>query len=558
MGRLLCGVLLIGLGAGLSTPAGAQLAPETAARVDSVFADLNRTDGPGCALGVVRDGRLAYAKGYGSSNLDYRRPITPETVFRLASVSKHVTAAAVVLAERQRHLSLDDPVRKWLPNLPEYEGQPITLRHLIHHTSGLRDFIDLADLTGWRFPYAHPQEDYLDLLYRQQGLNFKPGTDHDYSNTNYLLLAEVVKTATGSSLQKFAEENIFRPLGMRHTHFHDEPSHIIRNRAIGYARTEHGFRMNHPWKYQVVGEDGLHSSIEDLARWDRNFDTQTVGGEGFAEQMTTPGRLASGDTIDYAFGLRLHTYRGQDVVEHGGSNDGFRSHYLRFPDANRSVIVLCNLTSASPHARAQTVADIVLADQLASKETPGNGSEQAPGPSLSANELEVYMGAYRSSGTGYVRFLVDEGHLAFEALGERYALRPVASDQFAMTPEIKWTFDGTEDGHPDRAVYTRGDTDTIRFRRVDDVATYTETDLAAFEGRYHSEELGVHYRVRTTNTTPRLVQGTRAPRPLRPGIRDEFRFDGKYIRFVRDDAGNVTGFTVHSPSVTGIRFERRP
>jgi len=345
--RLLCGVLLIGLGAGWSTPAGAQLAPETAARVDSVFADMNRTDGPGCALGVVRDGRLAYAKGYGIANLDYRHPITPTTTFYMGSVSKQFVAAAVVFAERDGHLSLDDPVRKWLPDLPEYDGRTIRLRHLIHHTSGLRDYLSLADLAAFDRGDYHDTEEYLDLVYRQQGLNFQPGAEYRYSNTNYLLLAEVVEAATGSTLREFADEHLFEPLGMRSTHFHDDRTHIIRNRAVGYARAEHGFEMVHPWNWEEVGSGGLYSSIEDLARWDRNFDTETVGGEGFTKQMTTRGVLASGDTLDYASGLDIGTYRGERIVEHGGAFTGFRSHYLRFPERGRSVVVLCNMDSAN-------------------------------------------------------------------------------------------------------------------------------------------------------------------------------------------------------------------
>ena len=432
---------LTGLWALSPRTAPAQLGPERAARVDSVFADMNRTDGPGCALGVVRDGRLAYANGYGIANLDYRRPITPSTTFYMGSVSKQFVAAAVVLAERDGHLSLGDPVRKWLPDLPEYDGRTIRLRHLIHHTSGLRDYLSLATLAAFDRGDYHDTGEYLDLVYRQQGLNFRPGAEYRYSNTNYLLLAEVVEAATGSTLREYADEHLFDPLGMRSTHFHDDRTHVIRNRAVGYARAERGFEMVHPWDWEEVGSGGLYSSAKDLARWDQHFDTESVGGEGFTEQMTTRGVLASGDTLDYAFGLDIGTYRGQPVAQHGGAFTGFRSHYLRFPEAGRSVVVLCNMDSANPGTYARSVADIVLEGQLAPREEEdGKRAEDAPTREMTPDALEQYVGTYRSpEDRRYVQFLVGEERLIAEASGGQYPLRPIGPDRFAMEgPPVEW------------------------------------------------------------------------------------------------------------------------
>jgi CubicO group peptidase (beta-lactamase class C family) len=533
----------------------AQTESDTAARIDSVFADLARSDGPGCAVGVTRDGTLSYAAGYGLSNLDYRRSITPETVFDLASASKQFTAAAVVIAARQGHLSLDDPVRKWVPELPDYDGGPITLRHLIHHTSGLRDNYTLAVLAGWDNLDAHDPDEYLNLVYRQEGLNFEPGTDHGYSNTNYLLLAAAVEAATGSSLRAFADEHIFSPLGMDDTHIHDDRNEVVRNRAVGYRRAEQGFVMSHPWDYEIVGPGGVYSTVEDLARWSRNFETETVGGEGFAEQMTTRGRLAGGDTLGYAFGLRIGGYRGRRTVEHGGTLEGFRTQYVRFPDDDRSVIVLCN-TTVNPKERADAVADLVLPGSP----TPGaEGGPEASGArvELSPDQLHPHAGLYRSAANGYFRFFVENGRLRAErSRAFQIPLRPTAPHRFTAPGPIDSLVFHPGDAETPRRADVHRSTGLTSFRRVSPAA-YAPEERAAYAGRYHSDELGVDYRVRVRDGSLRIVRADGGTVRLRPGVRDEFRIEGGYVRFDRSESGRVTAFEWRTRRVAGLRFERR-
>ena len=549
---------LCGASAAGPPPATAQLAPDTAARIDSVFEDLNRSDGPGCAVGVVRDGRLAYANGYGSSNLDYRRPITPETNFYMASVSKHAVAAAVLVAERKGLLSLDDPVRKWLGEFPDYGGRTITIRHLIHQTSGLRDYLSLVSLADWRARWARETEDYLDLVYRQQGLNFEPGSDYGYSNTNYLLLAEVVGEAAGSSLREFADENLFQPLGMRDTHFHDDRTHVVRNRAVGYTRAERGYRMSHPWQWDQVGSGGWYANIADLARWDRNFDTGDVGGEDFADRMTSRGRLTTGDTIDYAFGLNIAEYRGLPTVEHGGSFGGFRTFYRRFPGAGLSTIVLCNVASGNAVRRSSSVADILLADRLTSEEGTGEPGEGDDGSeTVSPDALERFAGDYRSPATRqYIAFRVDEEGLVLIGFGGEHPLRYLGSNRFKLIGvPAEWAFSGGETGRPKQVVHHYHGAET--FRRVE-IPSYGEAELAAFDGRYHSDELGADYRMVARGDSLEVVVGTRAPETLSAGIRDEFRWGNAVIRFTRSGKGDVTGFRLSTDRARGVRFERRP
>lgn len=544
-------IVLLGV-LGVVPASTAQIGPDTAARIDSVFAGVDRADGPGCAVGVTYDGERAYTEGYGLANLDYQRPVTPASVFDIASASKQFTAAAALLAAQQGLLSLDDPVQKWVPELPEYDSGPIALRHLIHHTSGLRDNYNLAYLAGWDNLDSYGTGDYLNLIYRQEGLNFTPGTDNGYSNTNYILLAQVVAAASDTSFRAYVDENIFDPLGMDDSHVHNDRNEVVRNRAVGYRQREEGVVMSHPWDYEIVGSGGVYSTVEDLARWTRNFDTEAVGGPGFTDQMTTRGRLANGNALGYAFGLRIGTYRGRQTVEHGGALEGFRSEYLRFPDDDRTVIVLCN-HPADAGALARSVANLVLPGALAPQ---GRPASTAPPVDLAPRELRACTGLYHSAYDGYFRFFVDDGRL----MGERsqaftIPLRPTSPYRFtAPGPIDAFTFDDDGDGSSRVTVYRS--TDTTSFQQIEP-ASYSDAEIAAFAGRYHSDELGVDYRVRVHDGTLQLAPRDRTPRPLSPGVVDEFQLRGGYVRFERSQDGTITGFVYNTRRVAGLHFDRR-
>ncbi len=403
--RLLRILALIAAALPLAVEAHAQSRPDLSARVDSLFAEWDRPGSPGCALGVVRDGRLDYARGYGYANLDHDVPITPSTVFYIASVSKQFTAASIVLLAQQGRLSLDDDVRAYIPELPDY-GATITIRHLIHHTSGLRDYLTLMLLAGMRLEDVHTDAEVLDLVTRQAALNFTPGERYLYSNTGYLLMAEIVRRVSGKSLREFADEHIFRPLGMANTHFHDDRTMVVRNRALAYARNEDGsFRLDVWSNFDKVGSGGLLASVEDLALWDLNAEHQKVGGAALREQMLGRGVLNDGDTLDYAFGLIIGEYRGLRTVGHSGGSMGFRAHHLRFPDERFAVICLCNLGSIDPGALVRRVADIYLEDRFpkpplatrASGPAPRGNAAGATSTEPAAAMLAEFAGRYHSA-----------------------------------------------------------------------------------------------------------------------------------------------------------------
>jgi CubicO group peptidase (beta-lactamase class C family) len=328
--------------------------------VDRVFAEWDKPTSPGCALGVIRDGRMVYERGYGMANLDYDIPNGPRIVYYIGSDSKQFTAAAVGMLALRGQLSLDDDVRKYFPELPDY-GTPIRIRHLIHHTSGLRDIYTLMSMRGDRLEDVFPDSQALALIFRQRGLAFPPGSAYSYSNSGYFLLAQLVKRVSGRTLREFTDAEIFQPLGMVNTHFHDDPGHIMKNRAMSYEPDgKGGFRISYLQNFDKVGAGGLYSTVHDLQRWDENFYTHKVGGPALQTLIHTRGVLTSGDTLPYAFGNNVTTYRGLRTVEHGGSMMGYKAYIARFPDQRLSVLTTCNLGSIDPGPLAHAVTEVFL------------------------------------------------------------------------------------------------------------------------------------------------------------------------------------------------------
>lgn len=372
-------------------------------RVDRLFAQWTRADSPGCAVGVIRDGKLVYERGYGMANLDYDIPNGPRMVYYVGSVSKQFTAAAIGLLSLEGKLSLDDDIRKYIPELPDYRatyGVPVTIRQLVHHTSGLRDIYTLMSLAGLRMEDVMTDDGALALIARQKALNFAPGSEYLYSNSGYWLLGQVVARVSGQPLRAYADARIFRPLGMTNTHFHDDPGHVMKNRAMSYERDgAGGYRIAYLQNFDKTGAGGLYSTVEDLAKWDANFYTLKVGGPELQRLIHTRGVLTKGDTISYAFGNNVATYRGLRVDDHGGSLMGYKAQILRFPDQRFSVIETCNLGSIDPGGIARQVAEIYLGDRMGAAvvAAPAVARAAAPMPvTPSAADIARVVGEYYS------------------------------------------------------------------------------------------------------------------------------------------------------------------
>jgi CubicO group peptidase (beta-lactamase class C family) len=394
---LVLGLLVIGAGA---RPATAQsFDAATVRRIDSVFARFT-PETPGCAAGVYQNGRVAFAKGYGAANIEYGVPITPQTPFIMGSVSKQFTAAAIALLVQDGRIRLDDDVRKYVPELPDY-GKKITIDNLVHHTSGLRDFWSLVDASGMRPDDGYTVADVVKLASRQRHLNFDPGAEYNYSNTGYVLLGVIVQRASGKSLRDFAAERIFQPLGMTLSHFHDDHNQPVRGRAIAYSPVAGGGWRINVWNNDIVGQGGLMTTLEELQNWDENFYTGTVGGRSFLSRQLERGVLNDGKQIAYAFGLEIGEYRGLPTVAHSGSTGGYRTDITRFPEQHTSVVTMCNVSNSDAVTLAHRVADVVLGARFTkpvavAANVRSAGQVSAPAVTLTPAERAAMTGRFYS------------------------------------------------------------------------------------------------------------------------------------------------------------------
>src|SRR5687767_3002095 len=404
------------------------------ARVDEIFKAYSRRDSPGCAVGVYRDGAVIYKNAYGMANLDHDVPLTARSVFHVASVSKQFTAAAILLLAKEGKLSLDDNIRKHLPEVADF-GEPITIRHLIHHTSGIRDQWTLLGLAGWRYSRdLISDDDVMYLLSRQKELNFRPGERHLYSNSGYTLLAIIASRASGKSFREFTTERIFKPLGMTNTFFRDNFNEIVKHQAYGYSPSGNTFRLS-VTNFDTAGATSLMTTVEDLAKWNANFEKPVVGDAAFITSQLERGVLGSGTRINYAVGLSHGTYNGLPTVSHGGSDAGYRSAFLRFPEQRFGVAALCNVSTANPSLLASRVAEVYLGDRM-TKPAPRPAPATEPEVPVAAADLARYAGIYWSDETAQARAFVVDGDRLHASQGEqKRALRHLGDGRFVLPGE---------------------------------------------------------------------------------------------------------------------------
>lgn len=542
--------------------------PEISTAIDSVFGQWAAPDSPGCALGVVEGGGLALGKGYGSAALEYGIPWTPQTVTQVRSASKQFTAMAVLLLARRGSLRMDDDVRRYVPELPAYHAdRPVRIRDLLHHASGIRDYSQLMVYAGRRDDRDYHDEAYLlDLITRQERLNFKPGTRFQYSNSGYLLLRLVIERVTGESLRAFTRREMFAPLGMEHTWFRDDLFEVIPNRAWGYRPRDGGGFEVFENPYVSHGPGGLLSSVEDLVRWQANFAHPVVGDSALIAQMLTPVTFDDGEVGEYAAGLSIGTYRGLRTVDHAGGGAGYRAHMVRFPDVDVSIITLCNLTSIRPGVSSYQVADVVLEDRLEARAAAADLPDETY-LDLPENALRRFAGTYSRPGANVFVVAVEEGALGVTIDGYGpLDLRALTPQQFRVVgfPGPPATIDFIPDDAEamDRLeMRLAGDTAVYRFplqraRRLD------REEAARYVGKYYSAEIDVAYDVQFADGHLRMViepQGRVIIEALAPTAEANlFRgIEGTVtVVFDRDSAGDIVGFEATSSRVVGLTFRR--
>jgi CubicO group peptidase (beta-lactamase class C family) len=526
------------------------------AQVDKIFAQFDKPDSPGCALAVIKEGQIVYKRGYGMADLDHDIPIKPDTPFHVASVSKQFAAFAILLLAQQGKLSLDDKVQKYITELREFD-QPITIRHLLHHTSGLRDQWNLLIMSGWRLGEdVVRDDDILDLVSRMKELNFKPGDQHAYSNTGYTLLAYIVKRVSGQSLREFAEANIFQPLGMTRTIFRDDHAIVVKQQAYAYNPGPHGtLKLSVP-NYDTVGASSLVTTVEDLARWDQNFYDKKVGGDWVIEQMQIRGQLNDGEQISYARGVVIGSYKGLKVVEHSGGDAGYRSHLMRFPDQRFSLACLCNYGATNPSRFARQVADVYLASSL-SPESVKPASPVAA-ITLTEQELKNKVGVYWDAMTEQMgRVSASDGKLQLSFAGNSATLIPIEPNRFQVADQpVEAVFESSPAGDPLRLKLNITDRKPIMMGAVPPADA---SKLSEYEGAYYSEEIDSIYRVALKDGNLVVTRKKAAPTQLTPRFRDAFSSPGilGVFRFTRDAQNRINGFRLSAGRIRNFLFVKQ-
>ena len=530
-----------------ATHSPAQLDAAVVKQIDGVFAEWDNTRSPGCVVGVSRGGQVVFARGYGMSNLEYDVPNTPDSILNIASISKQFTAAAVALLVADGKLSWSDDIRRYVPELPDY-GHTITLAHLAHHTSGLRDYLTLLRMAGWREDDVITEADALTIAARQRALNFPPGEEYLYCNTGFTLLAVVVKRVSGQSLRDFAAARIFKPLGMNATHFHNDHTEVVRGRTSAYQPRPGGrWAISIP-VFDIYGAGNLFTTVSDLLKWEQNFVEPRVGGRAFVEAMLVSGRLNNGTATGYSLGLFTAKRRGVVEVGHDGASAGYRSQVVRFPEHDLAIAVFCNLSTMQPGLLTRKVAEIVLG--------PGVFEPLPPAVAMSEQELKALEGAYWNELTDEVRrFSIKDGKLM--AAGSSDALVPIGGGRFrAGETSAQIAFPAVASGGVQELHVLSPRLPVAKFKRV--VApTQTREELAAFVGAFFSSELEATFRVVVTDDGKLERRSARGePMTLQPLMRDTFTsFNGTFT-FTRGTGGTVTGLTISNSRVRRLALTR--
>ncbi|MEN0003063.1 MAG: serine hydrolase domain-containing protein [Bacteroidota bacterium] len=530
----------------------------TEAQLDQLFEDWSDVTKPGMAVAVLKDGKIAYAKGFGSANLEYDIPITPTTIFHSASLSKQFTAFAILLLQQEGKLSLDDDVRKHLPELPDF-GHTITLRHLASHSSGLRDQWRLLELAGWRLDDVITTDKILGLVERQKGLNFTPGDENRYSNTGFTLLAQVVERLSGQSFADFTAARIFQPLGMVNTQFYDNCEKIVKNRAYSYKKTDEGFKKS-ILSFSNVGPTSLFTTAEDMTRWALNFEQPKVGNRALIDQLNTPFTLNNGEKTGYALGQFTDGFGDIRVYVHSGSDAGYRAYFARIPAFHLSVVVLANLSSIDAESYTFQVTNLYLEGQIQSTSSSEERTIFQPDPktfiNLSNKQLKQFEGEYFESSEWYKRklYVKNDTLIYYRSASSESKLAPIAENTFKMlgdTEDVTLMFTTNKAGEPQLEFYVN-DREPITFLR------YTEVDLNDYVGIFHSEELNTSYSFVVENGTLVLKHPRRADVALKPIQKNVFTSDNrnyKFVEFTRNDRA-VSGLSISNWGAWDVRFDR--
>jgi len=527
-----------------------------AAKVDSIFSPYARPDAPGCVVSIMKAGKILYARGYGMADVAHGIPLTPSTTLNVASTTKQFTALAVLLLESEGKLRLDDEVRRYVPEVPDF-GHPLTIRMLLNHTSGLRELGNLFYFSGWRISDEQYKSDIFPMISRQRALNHLPGAEFSYNSTGYTLLGFIVERVSGVSFRNFVIDRIFKPLGMTHSDVQEDVDQVILHRATGYwGHDSTRLRTARP-SFSFAGHAGVVTSVEDLARWDANFYEHRVGTQAMLNQMSTPGRLTDGTEFGYGLGFFIGSHRGRRMISHAGSDYGYKADFIRFPAEQLTVTVLCNAFDIAPTPLALKVADLYLpqSDESPAPASPASASPDNSAPLNPALLVGLYWNEEKMQGN---RFFYEQGKLVLDGGGEgRFELRALGNNTYrVMEAPRRYLFIFFR--HPDGSLGVRLDVEgspVVEFRRVPDTKP-NPAALRALEGQYFSPELDVTWTFVVRDGRLVLERHRWAPSPLSPVFGNIFQAEGVVLAFRQDRSTRTLVLEITTERVRRLRFTR--
>ena len=544
---------------------------DLAERLNPIFEAFDRPDTPGMSVAVIDNGKLTFSRGYGSAQLEYNAPITTQTKFHVASVSKQFTAMAIMLLEADGKLSLDEEVQKYLPWVPHF-NQPVTVRQLVNHTSGIRDQWELLIMAGWRFDDVITMNDIRTMMKRQTELNFDPQSDISYSNMGYSLLADIVAEVSGKSFLDFTQQRIFTPLGMKHSHFHLDHEEIVPGRSYSYQRDENGQLKKSVLSYANVGATSLFSTPEDLVLWLDNFRTHKLGSEQvFANMLKVPS-LSNGESAilsgygGYAGGLLFGDYRGLKTIGHGGADAGFRSNIQWFPEHNIGIAVTTNLASGDPGGHLKKVADLVLKAYLSASAPAEKATITEDFIELDKTILERYEGVFQIKDVGLMTLIINENELKADIAGVGLVmLKPLSETRFLVDKlNAVINFEVDAQNHYDHVNISMGPRKLLGSR----MAPLLLSPEAAkpYTGTYYSPELLTQWEL-ISKDGKLIIEHSRhgniillANPSLKSGDKPvEFSGDQWFaskLVFNTDKSGSISGFRVSGSRVKNLSFRK--
>jgi CubicO group peptidase (beta-lactamase class C family) len=530
----------------------AQVTPAQEKSLDSLFEAYNHENVPGCTVGIIKEGKPVFMKGYGSANLDYKIPLGPESVFSVCGLSRQFIAACIGLLIVQQKINLNDDVGKYIPGMSAF-GDTIRIRHLIFHTSGLRDYYGLMNLTGADVNGYFENEYLLRLILQTKGLNNKPGAEFVLSNSNEVIMAEVVRKVSGMSLPEFANRNFFVPLGMEHTYYNEDCHQVLPARATAYRLgSNHRFEQ-YPMNDDAYGDHGLVTSVSDFVKWDQNFYSMQIGGEVLHQLLLQTVTLNNGETESYGFGNIFGKRIGLKAMHLSGQGAGSRMDYYRFPEAKYTVIILFNREDGIPGTLCMNVAAIFLSPREF-KQLSLPAKVKVP-----VKALEGFAGFYRMNHSGITLEIIDKGdtlRVKGSQSGQEHLLVPIGRHTFRRFDSEQIQLFFSTDAHGKRKLEIQNDGNKVFFSRFDPVKA-EEAVLKQYVGTYFNKELMVKYTIEFEKgeLIASLPDGDQ--QKVRPGSKDELNVRADNLRFSRDVAGKITGFILDSGAgVNAVNFEK--